>query len=586
MPVGAGVSDNEAGPQIGAGRRAFAHRIAVAAYCAAGAAFVVWVVWGGGSPRQRTVISDAAFLPVGPGAAWFAWRAAHRGDTGRRARKGWTLIALGALSWGIGDALWFVLEVVGDIAPFPSVADVFYLGFYPLIAVGVAFVTPEPLTRGERLRFALDALTLTAVAAPVAWSAAIAPSMGAVESRLAQILTVAYPIGDVVIAFGIATILLRRRATSSASVLRLLLAAALAFVAADLLYARQSAAGTYLGGDAPDALWMVALVLLLVAGYAQSEQAQPGLELPSRTAVGRVSPVPYVAVVAAFALVLLSMPAGGTDLVIAAGAMFLVAVLVSTRQLLALRDNFRLNDELQRLAGDLEQALVETRTAQEVARDEQERRRRFLADAAHQLRTPVAGLHASAETLLRGAPPATVEELLLSIGQESARAGRIIAELLALARLDENVPLRRTPTDLVALCEEEAARARAQVVGVAVTVGRSDAAGPSIAVDSDAVRAILTNLIENASRHAAHSIEVVVERGDASVNVLVRDDGPGLDPALAEDVFERFVSLDGNRGGGLGLAIARGYARAHDGDLRYEDGAFVLSLPCRAAAAS
>ncbi len=93
------------------------------------------------------------------------------------------------------------------------------------------------------------------------------------------------------------------------------------------------------------------------------------------------------------------------------------------------------------------------------------------------------------------------------------------------------------------------------------------------------MREIISNLLDNARRHAATRIEVALVQTGESVKVRISDDGPGIPEGMREKAFERFVSLDGKGGSGLGLPIARSLARAHHGDLTYQDGAFVLSLP-------
>lgn len=546
--------------------------------------FGAWVLWGGGSVRQRTVISDLGFLPVEAAAAAFAWRAARLADLSERARRGWRLMALALLAWGLGDGIWCLLEVGWDQSPFPSVADVFYLSFYPLLMAGVARVTPSQFDPPARLRLLLDALTVTVAAAAAVWVFDVSPVIGGPEGFLAHALNVAYPVGDVLMAFAIAAILLRRPPPATAAALRVVMGGIVLFMAADVTYARMSLSGTYMGGDVPDALWMGAIVALLAGAYLQERIAARPVPATHQAGGGRLSFVPYAAVLGGFALVLSRVPDGGPELVVAIVAAFLVAVLVSVRQVLALRDNARLNAQLRSSAGELARALQETQGALGVATQERERGERFLADAAHQLRTPITGVQASAETLLRGAPPEAVETLLHSIGRESARAGRIISNLLMLARLDRDVPIVRGPTDVAALCEEEAERARAKVASVDIELGTTGGCHELLPLDRDAVREILANLLDNARRHARSLIRVSVARFDGTVDVRVLDDGPGLDPATAGTVFERFVALDGMGGGGLGLAIARGLARAHEGDLTYDGGAFVLSLPAAAPA--
>lgn len=213
------------------------------------------------------------------------------------------------------------------------------------------------------------------------------------------------------------------------------------------------------------------------------------------------------------------------------------------------------------------------------AREAEDRSRRFLADAAHQLRTPVAGIRVAAENLLRGTQPPDTDQLLADLVRETVRAGRLVDSLLRVAHLDEGEQLTPVPTDLLDLCADEADRAWSLAPHLDIVL-RADPppTGPTD-VDADAVREIVANLLDNSRRFAIERIEVLVVDGPSQVEVRVSDDGPGLSSGSEERVFERFVSLDGRGGAGLGLAIARQLARAHGGELSYEGRAFVLRLP-------
>ena len=232
------------------------------------------------------------------------------------------------------------------------------------------------------------------------------------------------------------------------------------------------------------------------------------------------------------------------------------------------------------LATTLDATLSALETALDEARAAEARTRRFLADAAHQLRTPMAGIRACAETLLRGAPLSERDRLLADMVRETSRASRLMASLLQMARLDQGEALSPTSCDLLSLCRDEAERARLLAPDLDIVVA-GDVAERS-ELDPNAVREILANLLDNARRHARHRVAVQVREGDDGLQVRVADDGAGLAAGMEERVFERFVSLDGKGGSGLGLPIARGLAQACGGDLCYEDGAFVLRVPAGA----
>jgi two-component system OmpR family sensor kinase len=212
------------------------------------------------------------------------------------------------------------------------------------------------------------------------------------------------------------------------------------------------------------------------------------------------------------------------------------------------------------------------------------------ADAAHELRTPIAGVQAAAETLLHSGPElptAQREQLEVMLVREAQRAGTLVSDLLQTARLDAGVELVLGPVALRPLVLAEVDRARLLQPGV-----RFDLAGPEVVVTADAAQlaGILRNLVDNALRAAGPSgtVGVRLAEGAGLVTVEVTDTGPGVPDADRERIFDRLVRLDQSRsqdqgGSGLGLAIARGFARAHGGDLTCEpvpQGAlFRLTLP-------
>jgi signal transduction histidine kinase len=201
-----------------------------------------------------------------------------------------------------------------------------------------------------------------------------------------------------------------------------------------------------------------------------------------------------------------------------------------------------------------------------------ERMRRFLADASHELRTPIAGVQATAETLLRANPDrAGREKLVLQILREAHRAGRLIDDLLAITRLEQGTPMAAELFDLMPLTEAAAEATRELAPSVDVQVH-----GPGhvqLHGDPAGIRQVLDNLLSNA-RHATPDggqITVRVTEHD-DIQVEVTDTGPGVPPADRERVFERFTRLNGSYrgrtdGNGLGLAIARNIVTAHSGTL-------------------
>jgi two-component system OmpR family sensor kinase len=198
--------------------------------------------------------------------------------------------------------------------------------------------------------------------------------------------------------------------------------------------------------------------------------------------------------------------------------------------------------------------------------------RQFVADASHELRTPIAAVSAYAELFERGA--ATRSEDLPRIASgiriETARMDRLVSDLLTLARLDEGVPVDREPVELVALVSEGVNTATA--VGPGWPVQFWAARPVEVMGDKDRLRQVIDNLLANVRAHTPEgtstTVRVDVINDDAEIEV--RDTGPGMSGAEAGRVFERFYRADPARartrgGSGLGLSIVAAIVEAHDG---------------------
>jgi signal transduction histidine kinase len=223
--------------------------------------------------------------------------------------------------------------------------------------------------------------------------------------------------------------------------------------------------------------------------------------------------------------------------------------------------------------------LAALRAALSAAQASEQKGREFLGMAAHQLRTPLAGIGTTAEALLLQGVEPHQEQLLAALASEAQRAGHLVADLLRVARLDLQEEFDRSPEAVDELCELELQRARALAPDLRFILERTED-GPLVAlVNRDAFREAIANLLDNGSRFAATTVGVRVGRGNGSVSVEVGDDGPGVPAGEQERIFERFVSLDGGGSTGLGLPIARTIIQRHEGHLRYEQGRFVVTVP-------
>jgi two-component system heavy metal sensor histidine kinase CusS len=252
-------------------------------------------------------------------------------------------------------------------------------------------------------------------------------------------------------------------------------------------------------------------------------------------------------------------------------------------------------------AGDLSARIGRTSSDPEMARlgrdvDEMisrlavlvETQQRFIANASHELRSPVTTLLGELSFALRRDRDAATYRGAIEEALDSARRLKVVTEdLLALARIGASeMTLESIPLANVTRAAVESTRAAAEARGVALEITCN---GPAVPGHAGDLERLMRNLVENAIRHSPPGgrVQIEAQRQVDHVDLLVTDDGPGVPHDVRERIFEPFFRLAGDRadhaGAGLGLAIGRSIARAHGGDLWVGDSAhgarFVVRLP-------
>ena len=251
----------------------------------------------------------------------------------------------------------------------------------------------------------------------------------------------------------------------------------------------------------------------------------------------------------------------------------------------------RLSRALNAMLEQIERAFRAQATSESRARRSEERMRRFVADASHELRTPLTSIRGFAELHRQGAvtDPGELTRLLGRIEDEAQRMGLLVDDLLLLARLDQQRPLRQASVDLVAVATAAVEAARAATPGRTITLdlpggpdGENEGAAALVVTgDEDRVRQVVANLLDNALAYSPPETPVTVrlapvDRDGRELAALeVVDRGPGLTAEQSERVFERFYRTDAARsrargGTGLGLSIVAAITSAHGGTVEVD----------------
>jgi signal transduction histidine kinase len=237
------------------------------------------------------------------------------------------------------------------------------------------------------------------------------------------------------------------------------------------------------------------------------------------------------------------------------------------------------DDEIGRLARTMNQMLDRLEVSVE-------RQQRFVADASHELQSPLAASRAELEIALSNPEATSWTETATNLVADNQRMTRLVQDLLFFARRDgARSPTPATLIDLDDVVRGELAR---QPVPQGITLDASGVAAAEVRGDADQLARVLRNLLDNAMRHARSLVRVELSSDTRGVTLAVADDGPGVPAEARERIFERFGRLDDSRsrftgGTGLGLAIAREVVDAHQGTITLDADAagarFVVRLP-------
>lgn len=316
----------------------------VSAFGAALLGYLLWYLtpWALPAPRH---LAASLYLPLfALGAGVLAWRTAIHPALEPRPRRGWGLIGTAYLLLGAGEALWAYYDLILGIDPFPSLADVAYLLSYPVLLVGLLFFPARNRSVSRRVTFWLDAATVLMGGWMFVWYLHLGPNFLAPQpDLLSGSLSVAYPVADLVLLFGLVVVLTAERLAGHSGSLWLLAAGLVVTVVADLAWGYMELRALYQSGGWPDPAWILGYYLFMISAQMEWWQLSGagGRVRPAEPAgSSRLPWLPYVAVAASQGLLLLVVNQEGDRLiqVVLLSALGVVGLVV-VRQILVLREN-------------------------------------------------------------------------------------------------------------------------------------------------------------------------------------------------------------------------------------------------------
>jgi signal transduction histidine kinase len=510
-------------------------------------------------PGSHQAVGDLLILPIDAAAVYAAWCASLRCARSSRLQSFWRLMAVALGAELIGDVIQTVYDVALHQSPYPSLADPFYLAFYPLLLLALLRVPVGAATWAKLVKTALDGATIVVGGGAVVWYFVLGPTaVQGGQSALAMAVSMAFPVGDLFLLAGLAAVLLRHSSEVLRLPLRLITVAVVLGILADVLYGSGQLQGTYRAGDWIDTLYVLEFATFALAGLSQRPVASGDASVAMDRAAQfflRASWLPYLSVAIGLG-VLLGVERSdpffpNVSLVL---IVIVLAVLVSVRQYVAQRELIR-----------MQAALRES----ERLKDE------FLSVVGHELRTPLTSIRGSLGLLeggVLGELPQDAANMVAVAVINTDRLVRLINDILDIERMAAGrLSLDPAKVDAAELVDHsiQVVQAMADAAGVKL---HTDVQPLTVFADADRIIQTLVNLFGNAIKFspAGSVVTVTVTRDHGCALFSVRDTGRGIPADRLEGIFERFRQVDASdsreKGGtGLGLPIARGIVEQHGG---------------------
>ena len=518
-----------------------------------------------------------------------------------RHRLAWVLFGLGLVLWTLGDAYWDAYSwFLHTEAPFPSIADVAYLGGYPLL-IAATFVLARGRTR-PKLADVLDSAVVAVSALIVTWALLVEPLLNQTGlSPAGTAVTVATPVLDVLLLVGVVQLALRKGVENPA--IRFLVLGIAFQVVTDVAYSYLSLKGAYTNGMFVDAGWIAAYGLFGVAALHPSMAwikplpASVDVRFSSRR-IALLAAATLCAPVVMIADSISGDPIGVVDLSVGT---ILVTFLVGARLALLQRERNRMlaavdigRQKYRELFEQADEARAALAKQNERLRELDHLKDNLISVVSHELRTPLTSIRGYLELLDQEREQLTERQrhFLGVVGRNADRLLNIVVDLLFVAQAQAgHMTLAQRPLDLSELANEavEAALPAASERQITITV--IPCSGAIVKGDRQRLEQVLDNLLSNALKFTPPKglVQVRLSASEDDVVLEVADTGIGIPTSAQRELFTRFFRTDAAiaaaiQGTGLGLSIVKAIVDGHGGHVEVEsaegEGAtFRVTLP-------